>query len=129
MSFGDLAAENEANAGTPGLGSEERHKQICRVWQSRTVVDNPQLHLTALSGSRAPVLRRIGRGDSGLRGASVFGVGDAVAVAVDERTVGSLRIGPITRRRQRAGIVAVGYAVTILVGLRATGAVGIGDCP
>ena len=49
MSFGDLAAENEANAGTPGLGSEERHKQICRVWQSRTVVDNPQLHLTAFT--------------------------------------------------------------------------------
>ena len=87
------------------------------------------LDLTALSGSRAPVLRRIGRGDPGLRRAGVFGIGDAVAIAVDEGTAGALRIGLVAGRRQRAGIVAVGYAVAVLVGLRAAGAVRIGVRP
>ena len=49
MSFGNLAAEDKPNAGAPRLGGEEGHKQIGGVGKARTVIDDPQLHLPALS--------------------------------------------------------------------------------
>ena len=49
VSFGDLPAENETNAGTARFGGEERHEQVGGIGKPRTIVDNPQFHLAAFA--------------------------------------------------------------------------------
>ena len=48
MRFGNLATQNEANAGASRLGGEERDKQIGGVGQTWTVIDNQEFHLSAV---------------------------------------------------------------------------------
>src|SRR5215472_8767494 len=49
VGFGDLAAKNKADARAAWLGSKERHKKIGGIGKSRTIIENPQLHLPALA--------------------------------------------------------------------------------
>src|SRR5687767_11859333 len=43
MRFGNLARENEPDSGTSRLRRKERHKQICRTRQPRSLILNPDL--------------------------------------------------------------------------------------
>jgi hypothetical protein len=49
MSFRNLAAENQPDAGASRLGGEKGYEEICSVGQTWTVINHPQLHLPALS--------------------------------------------------------------------------------
>src|SRR4029077_3885446 len=46
MSFGDLPAEDQADAGTGGLGGEERHEQIGGIGNAGPFVLNPHFEVT-----------------------------------------------------------------------------------
>src|SRR6185437_15726691 len=74
----------------------------------------------------AAVLGWIVRGHAPLGRAGVVGVGDPVAVGVDERAARALGIGFVAGRRDRAGVVDVGHAVAVLVPLGAAGPEGVG---
>ena len=50
MTFGDLAAEDEPDAGAAGLGGEEGDEEIGGVGNTRSVVEDPDVQLRALAG-------------------------------------------------------------------------------
>ena len=49
MTFGDLAAEDEPDAGAAGLSGEEGDKEIRGVGYPRSIVEDPDIELRALT--------------------------------------------------------------------------------
>src|SRR6188474_3468263 len=64
----DLAAEDEADARSLGLGREERHEQVPGVGEARSAVVDPDLDLPAARGRfPAELHAAAGRIEGGLR--------------------------------------------------------------
>ena len=60
VAFGDLPAEDQADAGAAGLGREERHEQVAGVRQARALRPRPTAPSSAAT-SRADAASRRGR--------------------------------------------------------------------
>lgn len=50
MSFGDLPAEDQADAGAPGLGGEKRNKQVCGIGNAGTFIEHGQIEIGIAAG-------------------------------------------------------------------------------